>query len=152
MRLRQFWLLVLLALAAPAGAQTLPEGPVRAFDGRLLVSGEVVGTIGERDNIAFFTYTDYEHNVLRLFRVALSAAWQPVSRVALVAEVRSEDLEQPRAYAAYVRIRPWPERGFDVQIGRIPPAFGAFGRRGYGGGHILSAYPLADQYPTSSRP
>jgi len=152
MRLRWFWLLVLVMLAAPAAAQSLPEGPVRVFDGRLLVGGEIVGTFGDEDDIAFFNYTDYEHNVLRLFRVALSAAWQPFSRIALVGEVRSEDLQQARTYAAYVRIRPWPERGFDIQVGRIPPAFGAFGRRGYAGDNILIGYPLAYQYLTSIRP
>jgi hypothetical protein len=153
MRLRRVWLLVLLVtLAAPAAAQTLPEGPVRVLDGRLLVGGEIVATIGDSDDIAFFNYTDYEHNVLRLFRVSLSGVWQPVSRIALVGEVRSEDLQQARAYAAYVRIRPWPERGLDIQVGRIPPAFGAFGRRNYAGDNILIGYPLAYQYLTSIRP
>jgi hypothetical protein len=132
--------------------QVLPAGPIETARGTVTVSGEVTATAGAKDDTAFFNYTDYEHNVLRLFRLALSAAWQPVSRIAFVGEVRSEDLEQARAYAAYVRIRPWPERGFDIQAGRIPPAFGAFGRRGYAGDNLLIGYPLAYQYLTSIRP
>src|SRR5262245_50083863 len=151
MRLRQFWLLVLVTLAVPVSAQTLPEGPVRAFDGHLLIGAEVVATIGDDDDTAFFNFTDYEHNVLRLFRVGMSAVWQPASRIALVGEVRSEDLQDVKPYAAYVRIRPWPERGFDIQVGRIPPAFGAYGRRGYASDNILIGYPLAYQYLTSLR-
>jgi hypothetical protein len=142
-----------LVAPLPALAQPLPAGPVSAFDGRLAVGAEVVATIGERDTDAFFNYTDYEHNTLRMFRVALSAAWRPVSRVAVVGEVRSEDLDVVRPYAAYIRIRPWSAHAFDVQVGRIPPTFGAFGRRGYqGADNPLIGYPLAYQYLTSLRP
>lgn len=143
------WVLVPMA----ASAQALPAGPVSAFDGRLAVGAEVVATIGDRDDVAFFNYTDYEHNALRMFRVALSAAWRPVSRVAVVGEIRAEDLNLVRPYAAYIRVRPWINHAFDVQIGRIPPSFGAFGRRGYqGSDNPLIGYPLAYQYLTSLRP
>lgn len=142
------WLLPLTVQAQP-----LPAGPVSAFDGRLAVGAEVVATVGEDDHSAYFNYTDYEHNALRMFRVALSAAWRPVSRVAVVGEVRSEDLDLVRPYAAYVRVRPWTSHAFDVQVGRIPPTFGAFGRRGYqGNDNPLIGYPLAYQYLTSLRP
>jgi len=137
----------------PARAQPLPEGPVSAFDGRLAVGAEVVATVGEEDNSAYLNYTDYERNTLRMFRVALSAAWRPVSRVAVVGEVRSENLDLVRAYAAYIRVRPWTSHAFDVQVGRIPPTFGAFGRRGYQGtDNPLVGYPLAYQYLTAIRP
>jgi len=143
---------VLMCLPRPASAQPLPSGPVSAFDGRLAVGAEVSATIGEEDDDAFFNYTDYEHNTLRMFRVAFSAAWRPVSRLAVVGEVRSEDLNAVRPYAAYVRVRPWVNHAFDVQVGRIPPTFGAFGRRGYGGSDsALIGYPLAYQYLTSLR-
>jgi len=143
------WLLV----PRPALAQPLPTGPVSAFDGRLAVGAEVVATIGERDDVAFFNYTDYEHNTLRMFRLAMSASWRPVSRIAIVGEIRSEDLDWARPYAAYIRVRPWINRAFDVQAGRIPPTFGAFGRRGYqGSDNPLIGYPLAYQYLTSLRP
>jgi hypothetical protein len=69
-----------------------------------------------------------------------------------VAEIRSEDLRQVSAHAAYVRFRPWAGRGFDIQAGRIPPTFGAFGRRAYNADNPLIGYPLAYQYLTSLRP
>jgi hypothetical protein len=133
-------------------AQPLPAGPVSAFDGRLAVGAEVVATFGDEDDVAYFNFTDYEHNTLRMFRLALSASWRPVDRLAIVGEVRSEDLESVRPYAAYVRVRPWLKHPFDVQFGRIPPSFGAFGRRGYSGGdNPVIGYPLAYQYLTSLR-
>jgi hypothetical protein len=147
--------LVLLGLLAlwPAGvsAQSLPSGPVTAFDGRLAVGGEVSATIGSTDESAYFNYTDYEHNTMRMVRLALAAAWRPASRIELVGEVRSENLNQIRAYAAYVRIRPWRERPLDVQVGRIPPSFGAYGRRAYQTDNGLIGYPLAYQYLTPLR-
>jgi hypothetical protein len=144
--------LLVLSSLGPAAAQSLPTGPVSAFDGRVSIGGEIVATIGEPDETAFFNYTDYEHNALRMFRVALSAAWRPVDRLALVGEVRSEDLDSVRPYAAYVRVRPWPSVPFDIQAGRIPPAFGSFGRRAYALDNPMIGYPLAHQYLTSLRP
>ena len=142
-----------LLVPLPALAQSLPAGPVSAFDGRLGVGADVVATFGAHDDDAYFNFTDYEHNTLRMFRVALSAAWRPVSRIAVVGEIRSEDLDVVRPYAAYVRVRPWINHAFDVQVGRIPPTFGAFGRRGYqGNDNPLIGYPLAYQYLTSLRP
>jgi hypothetical protein len=137
--------------AASASAQTLPAGPARALDGRLVAGGEVTATFGAVDHSAYFNYTDYEHNALRTLRLALSASWRPVDRLAFVGEVRSEDLDEIRPYAAYIRVRPWRNRAFDVQAGRIPPTFGAFGRRAYGVDNPLIGYPLAYQYLTSLR-
>jgi hypothetical protein len=146
-------LLVLpLCGAAAASAQTLPAGPARAFDGRLVAGAEVSATVGAADETAFFNYTDYEHNALRTLRVALSAAWRPIDRIALVGEVRSEDFEHARASAAYIRVRPWRGREFDVQAGRVPPVFGAFGRYAYSSANPLIGYPLAYQYLTSLHP
>jgi hypothetical protein len=141
--------LLAIAPVRVALAQNLPAGPIRAFDGDLLVSGEVVASISDKDNIAFFNYTDYEHNALRLFRLALAAAWQPASRIAFVGEVRTEDLDQAQTYAAYLRVRPWAAHAFDIQVGRIPPTFGSFGRRAYNIDNPLIGYPLAYQYLTS---
>lgn len=131
---------VLLALAPPARAQ-------------VTVSGEATATIGSQDDDAFFNYTDYEHNALRMFRVALAAMWRPASRLAFLAEVRSEDAQDVVPYALYVRVRPFAHRALVVQAGRIPPVFGAFGRRTYGSdANPLIGYPLAYQYLTSLRP
>lgn len=143
--------LSLAASAAPALGQPLPEGPFRAFDGRVVVSGEAIATAGNSDRVAFFNYTDYEHNALRMVRFGVSGLWRPAAWVEFVGEVRSEDLEHPSPYAAYVRLRPWRPRTFDIQVGRIPPSFGAFGRRTYGADNPLIGYPLAYQYLTSLR-
>jgi hypothetical protein len=73
-------------------------------------------------------------------------------RVSLLTEVRSENGGHVEAYALFVRVRPWRNRTLDIQAGRIPPTFGAFARRDYGGGNPLIGYPLAYQYLTSVRP
>lgn len=144
--------LALLAMPASVSGQFLPDGPVTAFDGRVRLAGEVVATAGSRDTEAFFNYTDYEHNALRLLRLALAGAWRPFERLAFVGEVRSEDFDMATPFAAYVRVRPWTGRRFDIQVGRIPPVFGAFGRRAYGADNPFIGYPLAYQYLTSLRP
>ena len=148
---RLFVVLLLAGAPASAAAQALPEGPLRAFDGRVVVSGEAIATFGNSDKIAFFNYTDYEHNALRMVRLGLTGLWRPATWLAFVGEVRSEDLEHPSPYAAYVRLRPWRDRTFDIQVGRIPPIFGAFGRRAYGTDNPVIGYPLAYQYLTSLR-
>jgi hypothetical protein len=112
----------------------------------------VVATAGDIDHIAYFNYTDYEHNALRMVRLGVSGLWQPARWVALVGEVRSENLGKLDAYAGYVRIRPWRDHALDIQAGRIPPTFGAFSRRVYGTDNPFIGYPLAYQYLTSLRP
>jgi hypothetical protein len=140
-----------VAAASRAGAQVLPENPVRTADGRLVVSAEVTGTFGSQDDIAFFNYTDYEHNALRMLRFATSGVWRPTSWLALTGEVRSEDLEHPSVYAAYARIKPWENRGLTIDVGRIPPTFGAFSKHAYTTDNPVIGYPLAYQYLTSLR-
>jgi hypothetical protein len=149
--------LLLSALLAPAGAgevraQLLPEGPIRAFDGQVTIGGEIVATLGMADHEAYFNYTDYERNALRMMRLALSGVWRPLERVSFVGEVRTEDFRHADAFGAYVRVRPFPAVALDIQAGRIPPSFGAFGRRAYATDQILIGYPLAYQYLTSLRP
>jgi hypothetical protein len=84
--------------------------------------------------------------------VGLSGIFRVHERLALVGEVRSDNLETPRAHALYARIRPWREKPFDLQAGLIPPVFGAFPRRSYASDNFLIGYPLAYQYLTSIRP
>jgi hypothetical protein len=143
----------LLALMTPAAAraQAVPAEPVRLFDGRVRIAGEVAATFGSYDDETFFNYTDYERNALRTFRAAISGVWQPADRIAFLGELRTEELDSLGAYAAFVRVRPWREVAFDIQAGRIPPVFGAFGRRAYQSRQILIGYPLAYQYLTSLR-
>src|SRR5207245_4941874 len=71
--------------------------------------------------------------------------------LAVLADIRSENGESPRPYALYVRLRPWAQRAFDIQAGRVPPTFGAFARRTYASDNPLIGYPLAYQYLTSIR-
>jgi len=146
--------LVAALLSAPGASaqELLPAGPVRVLDGRVVLGGEITATAGRSDDVAFFNYTDYEHNALRTFGATLSGVWRPTPRVAFIGEVRSEDFEHVRPYAAYVRVRPWATRRFDIQAGRIPPVFGAFGRRAYTTDNPLVGYPLGYQYLTSLRP
>ena len=140
-----------LLLPSLAAAQWVPSGPVRLFDGQVRIAGEVSATTGAPADRTFFNYTDYERNALRTFRAAVAALWQPFDRLAVLAEVRSDDAADISLSAAYVRIRPWRRRAFDVQAGRIPPVFGAFGRRAYQADRPLIGYPLAYQYLTSLR-
>ena len=105
----------------------------------------------DRTTPGFFNYTDYENSELRMLRLELTAALRAGRHVSLLGEVRSQNAGMPQAYALYLRIRPWTERRFDVQVGRIPPTFGAFPRRSYEAENPLIGYPLAYQYLTSLR-
>lgn len=138
----------LLALAAAPPAAAVE--PIRLGGARLSVGGEASFSLAERDR-GFFDETDYQRNALRLARLSLSAELRAGRHLAALAELRSEDLDGPRAYALYLRIRPWADRAFDVQAGRIPPVFGAFPRRRYGSDNPLIGYPLAYQYLTTLR-
>ena len=153
--MRRFLAIVLVSSVAmmaplPASGQ-LPSEPIRMLDGRLVLSGEAAVAVASSDNESYFNYTDYERNALRTVRLSLVGLWQPADRLAFVGELRSEDFDSAGAYAAYVRVRPWTGLRFDIQAGRIPPVFGAFGRRTYSGDRSLIGYPLAYQYLTSLR-
>ena len=99
-----------------------------------------------------FNYTDYEHSALRLFRVDVAAAVKAGPHFTLLGEIRSENFDTVRPYALYLRIRPWTNRDFDIQVGRVPPTFGAFARRTYANDNPLIGYPLSYQYLTTIRP
>src|SRR5436190_23552347 len=99
--------------AASLLLQALPAGPIETGRGTVTISGEITATAGANDETAFFNYTDYEHNALRMFRLSLSGMWRPSPRFAFLTEVRSEDLQRMIPYALYVRVRPWVDRPFD---------------------------------------
>jgi hypothetical protein len=149
---RQATLLCALALgwSLPARTQTLPSEPLALADGRVTISGDVSASFGS-DDTGFFNYTDYEHSTLRLFRVDLTTAVKMNAHFTLLGEVRSENIGPVRAYALYLRIRPWTTHAIDIQAGRVPPTFGAFARRIYANDNVLIGYPLAYQYLTSLR-
>jgi hypothetical protein len=141
---------VALGGARSACAQALPAEPVSLAGGRITVGGDISASIAPEDT-GFFNYTDYEHSVLRLFRVDLTTSITLSPHFAVLAEIRDENIDTLRAYAFYLRIRPWIDHAFDIQAGRIPPTFGAFARRVYAADNPLIGYPLAYQYLTSLR-
>jgi hypothetical protein len=151
---------LLFLCARVAAAQTLPSEPIALADGRVTVSGDVSAGYACQPSTesacgadtGFFNYTDYEHSALRLFRIDLLAAVKAGPQFTLLGEVRSENIGAVRPYALYLRIRPWTTRDFDVQVGRVPPTFGAFARRTYANDNPLIGYPLAYQYNTTLRP
>jgi hypothetical protein len=147
---RLAWLLVVCASGA-ASAQTLPSEPIALAQGRVTIGGDVSASVGGADT-GFFNYTDYEHSALRLLRIDVSAAVKAGPHFTVLGEIRTENFGRVQPYALYVRIRPWTARDFDIQVGRVPPTFGAFARRTYASDNPLIGYPLAYQYLTSVRP
>jgi hypothetical protein len=150
---------LLAGVSRLAAGQALPSEPIALANGRVIVSGDVSAGYSCDPSLAhycgedagFFDYTDYEHSALRLFRVDVMAAVKAGAHVTLLGEIRSENLGTVRPYALYLRIRPWTTRDFDIQVGRVPPTFGAFARRTYANDNPLIGYPLAYQYLTTVR-
>lgn len=149
------WLVLWLSAVAPvsADAQDLPYGPISLANGRITLGTEIsVSATPQDDKGAWFNYTDYEHNALRLMRLGVTADVRVTDRISFLTEIRSENGDAVEPYALYIRVRPWKDRPLDIQAGRIPPTFGAFSRRNYAAGNPLIGYPLAYQYLTSIRP
>jgi hypothetical protein len=144
------FVVVSLASVAAARAQ-LPSEPVALADGRVTVGADVSASFGTSDP-GFFNYTDYDHSALRTLRVDVMGSVRAGTHVAVLGELRMENDGGVVPYAFYVRIRPWAERNFDIQAGRVPPTFGAFARRTYANDNPLIGYPLAYQYLTTLRP
>jgi hypothetical protein len=142
--------LACLAPVCRTEAQTLPSEPISIASGHLVVSGDVSGTVGTADP-GFFNYTDYNHSALRLFRVDVSATVNAGDHFAVLGEVRAENLDQLSPYALFLRVKPWTAHDITIQLGRVPPTFGAFARRTYPSDNPLIGYPLAYQYLTSLR-
>ena len=141
---------MLCSTIGPAAAQGLPDAPISIANGRLVLGGEVTATMGPEDP-GFFNYTSYKFNALRNFRLATAIELKASRYVHVLGEVRFDQGRVLEVYGAYVRIRPWPERRFDIQAGRIPPTFGAMTRSAYGNSNLLIGQPLAYQYLSSIR-
>ena len=116
-----------------------------------MLGAEVVATVAPEDP-GFFNYTSYEYSAIRNFRLGVSAEIRANEYVQVLTELRLDQGHLFDAYGLFVRIRPWPNRRFDLQAGRIPPTFGAMTRSAYGSGNILIGQPLAYQYLLSIRP
>ncbi len=145
-----------LWLPGTAAAQSWPQETPSFADGRITLGGECTVTASPDDE-GRFNYTDYERDALQLVRVSLTAAVRPIERVTFVTELRAEGDTSggewsATPYALYVRVRPWRDRPFDIQAGRIPPVFGVAGRRVYANDNVLIGYPLTWQYLTMLRP
>ena len=138
--------LALLA-ATSAAAQTIPSEPITFGEGRVVLSGDASVSVSPKDE-GFFNYSDYEQTTLRQFSVGMAGLFRLSERLSLLGELRSDNLEYVTALALYARIRPIPDKQLDIQIGRIPPTFGSFSRRGYGHDNPLIGIPLAYQYLT----
>ncbi len=139
-----------MLLAGDARAQSLPSEPISIGNGRVVFGGEFFGTFGSEDP-GFFDYDDYEYNALRNVRLSISTEVRASRYVQALAEVRLEHGDELSAYAMFLRVRPWPERRFDVQIGRVPPTFGAFTKSIYAYHNVVIGQPLAYQYLLSLR-
>lgn len=145
-------LFVWLGLASTAAAQTLPAEPLTFAEGRVTIGGDVSASFGSDDSRTFFNYTDYDHSAFRVLRLDVTGAVNPNGRFAVFGELRTENFDELQPYALYVRIRPWRTRGLDLNVGRVPPTFGAFARRTYASDNPLIGYPLGYQYLTTLRP
>ena len=97
---------IMAATSLPARAQTLPSEPIVFGDGRLTVGGDAAVSFAPQDP-GFFNYTDYEHSTLRMLRIDLTAALKADDHLSFLADMRSENVDSPRPYALYARIRPW---------------------------------------------
>ena len=136
--------------AWPAAAQSLPEEPISIAGGHVILSAEITATVAP-DDPGFFNYTSYEFSALRNLRMGVSAEVRANDHVQLLTEVRFDQGRVLEAYGLFMRVRPWPARRFDIQLGRIPPTFGAMTRTVYGSSNLLIGQPLAYQYLLSLR-
>lgn len=154
------WLVTLLCSIAPfARAQELPSRPI-ALGEHVTLSGDLSATMscaraangpGCTSDTGFFNYSNYDLSMIRMLRAGVSASVRLGNHVALLGDLRFENVERPRPYGLYVRVRPWTQRAFDIQVGRVPTSFGASARRAYATDNLLIGFPLAYQYLTSLR-
>lgn len=137
--------------ATAAAAQSLPEQPISLAGGHIVLGAEITATFAPEDP-GFFNYTSYEFSALRNLRLGVAAEVRANDHVQLLTEVRLDQGRVLEAYGLFVRLRPWPARRFDLQVGRVPPTFGAMTRTTYGSNNLLIGQPLAYQYLLSLRP
>lgn len=148
--MRALCTVLLVFTVGPAAAQP-PDVPAGGGNAdRVTVAGELTATYGSEDP-GFFNYATYAYDPLRNLRLVLDASVRPLRHVELLAQLRTDGLSQARMAALYVRVRPWLSREIDVQAGRVPTAFGLFGRNGYGSDSPLVGRPLAYGYLVSLR-
>jgi len=138
---------VLLLALSPWAAAAEPG----AATARLALGGEASFSIAPEDE-GYFNESAYGHSLLRMVRLDLLASLRLGRGAELVADLRSENLDAPRFYALYLRVRPFADHELDLQAGRVPPVFGSFPRRRYAQDNPLVSWPLPWQYLTTLRP
>jgi hypothetical protein len=148
---RLLTIVVCLAIAGDVRGQALPSEPISVANGRFVFGAEMFATVGDADP-GFFNYTDYEYSALRNVRLSMSTEIRAARRVQFLAEVRLDHGDELWPYALFVRVRPWPERRFDIQVGLVPPTFGAFTKTVYAYNNLVIGQPLAYQYLLSIKP
>jgi hypothetical protein len=142
---------MLAALPVLANGQGADLPDVRVTVRQLAAGGDVAIVAGPRDSVAFFNYTDYERNALRIARFRGFGEWRPHSRFSVIAEARTENLDDFTMPALYVRWQLVDSEEIFVQAGRVPQVIGGFARHAYGRDNIVIGQPLAYQYLTSLR-
>jgi hypothetical protein len=135
---------------APARAQTLPTGPITLAGGRVTFGGDIAASYGS-DDPGFYNYTDDQYSSLRRVRGGISGIASISDRLAALGEIRFEGSATPSVLGLYAQVRPFRTPALEINAGRVPPTFGAFGRRAYGPDNPLIGYPLGYQYLTSLR-
>jgi len=134
-----------LASAPAAEAGSLPLGGAR-----LVIGGRIEAGYGT-DDAGDFNYARSGYSPQRLFRLGLSTELRATRRLALLADLRSDNVERPGLRALYVRWRALERPGLDLQLGRVPPVVGSFARRYGSDGNPLIGTPLPYQYATTLR-
>lgn len=145
-------LAVLAGVPSIARAGQTQEAAAAPAPRRVTAGGEVTLVTGPVDDEAFFNFTDYEHNALRIARVRLMGEWRLASRLSILGEARTENGDGIQVPAFYGRWQPWARRDLTFQAGIIPPVIGAYPRRAYGRDNLVIGSPLSYQYLTSLRP
>jgi hypothetical protein len=136
--------------ATSARGQFVPSTPISLAEGRVTLGGDVSVTMAPADP-GFFNYTDYDYSALRMLQFDVVGSVIAGDHLTLFGQVRNENIDDGQLLALYARIRPWRVRAFDIQLGRVPPTFGAYPRRAYSTDNPFIGYPLAYQYLTSLR-
>jgi hypothetical protein len=155
MRLRFAGCLVGALLAAappPLSAQDAADAGGPGLRQHFGGGGEIAAVLAPHDATAFFNYSDYRRDVVRLARLRLFGEWRPAERWSVIAELRTENADDVMLPALYVRWQPSARRDAFIHAGRIPPVIGGFARHAYGRDNIVIGQPLAYQYLTSLRP
>ena len=138
-------------VSTPARAQMPADDGAYGFGTTVTVGGEITAALSPADDDAWFNYTGYEQNAIRMARVRLFGEWHASGKVSVVGELRAESGAHVSAPALYVRWQPAVSLPLHIQAGRIPPLVGAFPRRAYGRDNAVIGLPLAYQYLTSLR-